>query len=540
MLVLVGIAALVTGVTAMGQVERALNRLYGIEQDRPTVQKYERALVLALTAGMLATIAFVMLAIGHSIGESLRDGTSEVAWQIVRWPIALVLITAAVALLFRCAPRREQPAWSWLAFGAVISVTLWSLVTLALGLFFDATTTFSLTYGSLAGMIALLLWALLSSVAILFGAAVTAQLEAIRALAAAPWDEAKAVNFSEDPRLRDPRAAETLMRLDKWFLQASERGNPTTDIDRRHGDDTAWTEGNDGALLLDGAAYFARLHGVLGEAQPGDWVYFTDWQGDPDERLDGPGTEVGHVIAGLAHRGVHVRGLLWRSHPEAMNFGERENLSFTRVVNEAGGEVLLDQRVRRGGSHHQKIVRGAPRRSRRRRRLRRRHRPVPRTSRRRPPSRRPAGRGAGRRALRRAATMARPATGSPRSRSGRHHVHRSRSAGTTRPRSTPATPCAPRSTVSHDNRAHPVHSRRVDVPNPAVRWPSRFCAPIRRTGGPIRSHRAVSSASPARTSRPSGAPGVSSTSRTSTSGRATRPTPCATHSRPTPSCSSPS
>ena len=49
-------------------------------------------------------------------------------------------------------------------------------------------------------------------------------------------------------------------------------------------------------------------------------------------------------------RGVNVRGLLWRSHPEAMNFGEGKNLSFSRVVNDAGGQVLLDQRVRRGGS----------------------------------------------------------------------------------------------------------------------------------------------------------------------------------------------
>jgi YihY family inner membrane protein len=201
MLVLVAIAALITGVTAMGQVERALNRLYGIEQDRPTVQKYERALVLALTAGLLATVAFVLLAIGHSIGESFGDETTEVAWQIVRWPIAVLLITVAVAVLFRCAPRRQQPAWSWLAFGAVISVTLWSAVTLTLGFFFDASTTFSTTYGSLAGMVALLLWALLSSVAIMFGASVTAQLEAIRARAATPRDEAKAVNVSEDPRL---------------------------------------------------------------------------------------------------------------------------------------------------------------------------------------------------------------------------------------------------------------------------------------------------------------------------------------------------
>ena len=145
------------------------------------------------------------------------------------------------------------------------------------------------------------------------------------------------------------------MRLEDWFLLPAERGNPSTDIDWRHDDKLAWTEGNDGAVLIDGGAYFRRLHEVLCQCQPGDWVYFTDWQGDPDELLDGPGTEIGTVLVELVQQGVNVRGLLWRSHPELMNFGEAENLSFSKVVNDAGGEVLLDHRVRRGGSHHQKL-----------------------------------------------------------------------------------------------------------------------------------------------------------------------------------------
>jgi YihY family inner membrane protein len=191
-LVVVGIAALVTGMTLMGQVERALNRLYGIEEDRPTPQKYGRALVLALTSGVLATLAFAAFAMGHSIRESIGDDTVAQIWRVARWPLALVLIAAAIALLFRWSPNRHQPAWSWLAFGSTVSVALWSLVTLALGVFFRASTTFSTTYGPLAGMIALLLWALLSSIAILFGAAMAAQLEAVRAGAREPRDDSTA------------------------------------------------------------------------------------------------------------------------------------------------------------------------------------------------------------------------------------------------------------------------------------------------------------------------------------------------------------
>jgi YihY family inner membrane protein len=191
-LAVVGVAALITATTLMGQMERAMNRLYGIEQDRPTLQKYGRALVLALTSGVLAIASFAMFAVGHGIGQGIGNGTVGDAWRVVRWPLAFILMAAAIALLFRAAPNRHQPAWSWLAFGSTVSVVLWSLATLGLGVFFQANTTFSTTYGPLAGMIALLLWALLSSVAILFGAAIAAQLEAVRAGAPTPRDATKA------------------------------------------------------------------------------------------------------------------------------------------------------------------------------------------------------------------------------------------------------------------------------------------------------------------------------------------------------------
>ena len=140
-----------------------------------------------------------------------------------------------------------------------------------------------------------------------------------------------------------------------WFLTPGERDNPATDIDRRRGGTVAFTEGNDVRVLVHGATYFARLHDVIRQLRGGDWVHFTDWRGDPDERLDGPGTEVARVLADAAARGVHVRGLVWRSHPDSAHFSEEENLHLVATVNEAGGEVLLDERVRRDGSHHQKL-----------------------------------------------------------------------------------------------------------------------------------------------------------------------------------------
>lgn len=184
------VGAIVTGATLMGQIERGLNRIYGIEQDRAALQKYGLATMLTLTAGLLAIVAFAVLALGPGI-ESSISGTTDTVFAVARWPIGLGFFTASMALLFRWSPRRHQPSWSWLVLGAIVAVVLWVPITVLLGVLFDGNSVFGKTYGPLAGVVALLLWALLSSIVVLYGGAVTAQLEAVRAGTRAPQDPHK-------------------------------------------------------------------------------------------------------------------------------------------------------------------------------------------------------------------------------------------------------------------------------------------------------------------------------------------------------------
>lgn len=94
--------------------------------------------------------------------------------------------------------RRRQPRLSWLAFGSGVAVFLWGVVTLGLGLFYRSDASFGQTYGRAAGLVALLLWCLLSSMAVFFGAAVGAKLEAVRADAPAPQDVRKVARSKQD------------------------------------------------------------------------------------------------------------------------------------------------------------------------------------------------------------------------------------------------------------------------------------------------------------------------------------------------------
>jgi YihY family inner membrane protein len=192
------VGSLVTATTAMGQLERGLNRIYGVEQDRPSVHKYGLAFVFALSAGTLTMVAFACLAFGRDIGGS-GGGSPAAVWSVARWPLGLALVALAVTVLFRWSPRRAQPSLSWLAFGSGVSVVLWALVTIGLTAFWNRSASFGRTYGPLAGVVALLLWCLLSSISLFFGASVAAQLEAVRGGATSePQDEEKVAESEPD------------------------------------------------------------------------------------------------------------------------------------------------------------------------------------------------------------------------------------------------------------------------------------------------------------------------------------------------------
>jgi YihY family inner membrane protein len=187
-LLLGAVAALASATVAMGQIERGANRLYGVEQDRPTAEKYWNGFKLACTAGVLTVAAFMLIVGGADVSKAVGlSGAVSALWTLLRWPLSIGFVIVAFALLFRAAPRRHQPSWSWLAVGSGMSVLLWFVFTGLLALYLNLSSeTFGRTYGPLTGVIALLIWSFLTSLAIYLGLAFAAQLEAVRAGASGP------------------------------------------------------------------------------------------------------------------------------------------------------------------------------------------------------------------------------------------------------------------------------------------------------------------------------------------------------------------
>lgn len=179
-----GMAALIAGTTAMAQLERGANRLYGVERDRPFPRRYGTAFVLAVVSGLLLGCAIALLVAGGAIRE--RFGIDRTVAEVLSWPIGLGAVVVVIALLFEVVPHRRQPEASWLAFGGIVATVGFVVVLEVLDGYVSAAGGFGETYGPLAGTVGLLLWTFGSSASLLFGLAIAAQLEAVRAGAPVP------------------------------------------------------------------------------------------------------------------------------------------------------------------------------------------------------------------------------------------------------------------------------------------------------------------------------------------------------------------
>jgi YihY family inner membrane protein len=177
--------ALLSMITAMAQIERGANRIYGIRRDRPAVAKYGRAAVLTLVLALPVGFGFLVLVAGGAFADAMAEGYGWSAglvlgWNIARWPVGIALLVLTIAIVLDHAPRRRQPGLSWLALGAGVAVVLNLASTSLLAAYVHLSPSFGDIYGPLAGVFALLLWTLLSAMALFFGTAVCAQLEAVR------------------------------------------------------------------------------------------------------------------------------------------------------------------------------------------------------------------------------------------------------------------------------------------------------------------------------------------------------------------------
>jgi membrane protein len=226
--------ALVTGALAalwsasgyVGAFGRAMNRIYEIEEGRPVWKLRPLQLVLTLAGLLLASAVAVMLVISGPIAETVGNaiGAGSVAvtiWNIAKWPVILVCVVLAVAVLYYATPNVKQPKFRWMSIGAGFAILMWIAASVLFGFYVANFGSYNKTYGTLAGVIVFLLWLWITNLALLFGAELDAELERGRQLQAGlpaerdiqlPPRDTRVLDKNEKAEEKDIERAEELRR----------------------------------------------------------------------------------------------------------------------------------------------------------------------------------------------------------------------------------------------------------------------------------------------------------------------------------------
>ncbi len=171
-------AALWAGAAAAAQLFGALNAAYGERESRGLLRLYAVALLFALGAGAFVVLALAAIVVPAALGAQAGSGSdADAALRLGRWPVLLMAVSTGLAVVYRHGPSRACPQWRWVSWGGTLAALAWLLASAAFSFYVERAGGYDRIYGSLGAVVGLMTWAWLSSVAVLAGAALNAELE---------------------------------------------------------------------------------------------------------------------------------------------------------------------------------------------------------------------------------------------------------------------------------------------------------------------------------------------------------------------------
>jgi membrane protein len=178
-LVSIGVLAALWGAASgMVSIRTALNVAYGAHDRHPWWRQRFDAMALTVWFSLFTLLALVLLVFGERLGDTIAGalGVGAVftrAWNIVRWPVILLLALLGITLVYHFAPAVRH-RWHWITPGSAFALVGWLVASYGLRLYVGYFGNYNATYGSIGGVILLMLWLYLSSLTLLVGAEIDA------------------------------------------------------------------------------------------------------------------------------------------------------------------------------------------------------------------------------------------------------------------------------------------------------------------------------------------------------------------------------
>ena len=161
----------------MGNLITAISTAYDEEEKRSFIKKRLLALGLTIGAIVFMIVMLGLVAVFPALADLIDNGVVRFLLQVVRWVLLAVLVSAALAVLYRLAPDRDAPKMRWVSVGAVVATVLWLLASAGFSIYVANFGNYAKTYGAIAGIVVMLFWLWITAYAILLGAEINAESE---------------------------------------------------------------------------------------------------------------------------------------------------------------------------------------------------------------------------------------------------------------------------------------------------------------------------------------------------------------------------
>jgi membrane protein len=156
----------------------ALNLVYNEQEKRSFIWLNIISLTFTLLAIVFALVAMgVMVVVPVVLNFLGLAAVTEMVIKIARWPVLLIVVSVALACLYRYGPSREKPRWRWITWGSGVAAVSWLAVSILFSWYAENFGSYNKTYGSLGAIIAFMFWIWLSTIVILIGGELNAETE---------------------------------------------------------------------------------------------------------------------------------------------------------------------------------------------------------------------------------------------------------------------------------------------------------------------------------------------------------------------------
>ncbi|WP_426977862.1 YihY/virulence factor BrkB family protein [Pseudarthrobacter sp. O4] len=173
----------------VGAFGRAMNRIYEVDEGRPFFKLRSTMLAVTLTTVVIVALTAAMLVLSGPVAEAVGGaiglgGVFLTTWNILKWPVIVLLVVAVIATLYYATPNVKQPKFRWMSMGSFIALMIFVIASLGFGFYVANFGNYNKTYGTIGGVIVMLLWLWILNMSLLFGAEFDAEMERGRQLQA--------------------------------------------------------------------------------------------------------------------------------------------------------------------------------------------------------------------------------------------------------------------------------------------------------------------------------------------------------------------